>query len=83
MSTAIDYKQFETLLSKLVSNEFKAVSEDLKSQHKEIRNDILNFKDEIIGEIQDLKQESSVTSSYRKLIANHESRISTLESVSQ
>lgn len=83
MPKTIDYQQIEVLLGALVKSEFKVVLEELESQHKEIRNDILNFKDEIIGEISDLKQESQVVGNYRQLIANHESRISILEKTSQ
>ncbi len=83
MPNSIDYKQIQAFLGTLVKNEFSAIKEELEEQHKEIRNDILNFKDEIIGEIGDLKQETSVISNYRQLIANHESRISTLEKTSQ
>jgi len=59
------------------------IKDELATTKKELRrdlnNDILNFKDEIIGEIKTIKLETSVTASYRPILTDHEKRISTLE----
>ena len=64
------------LLEKHLITVIKKEAAETKS---DLKNDILNFKDEIMGEVKDLREEVSVTAGYRPLIADHESRITKLE----
>lgn len=45
----------------------------------ELKNDILTFKDQILFEINKLRDDITVTTGYRDIIQDHESRIETLE----
>ncbi len=45
----------------------------------ELKNDILTFKDQILFEINKLRDDITVTTGYRDMIQDHESRIETLE----
>mgnify|MGYP001563856651 CR=1 FL=1 len=76
-----------TTQSKQIDRRFEFQSE-LLEQHletqleetlKTLRSDNLNFKDEIISEIVTLRQETSVNSSHRLLLTDHEQRISKVE----
>ncbi len=66
----------EKHLVSVIKDELTATKEDLR---RDLNNDILNFKDEIIGEIKTLRLETSATASYRPMLTDHEKRISTLE----
>ncbi len=62
--------------------EFKKVfvtREEFREELREVRNDMLSFKDEILGEIQSLRQEIQITIGYRGAIEDHEQRIQVLE----
>jgi len=50
---------------------------DEKTQ--EMRNENATFKDEMLGEIQNLRDDMEVTKGYGDRIEDHEERISTLE----
>ncbi|MEK7079614.1 MAG: hypothetical protein AAB929_06085 [Patescibacteria group bacterium] len=45
----------------------------------ELKNDILSFKDQILFEINKLRDDITVTTGYRDMIQDHEARIETLE----
>lgn len=45
----------------------------------ELKNDILSFKDQILFEINKLRDDVTVTTGYRDMIQDHEARIETLE----
>lgn len=51
----------------------------LKEVRIELKGDILNFKDEILGEIVKLREDVTVTTGYRDIIENHENRLIKLE----
>lgn len=71
-----------TLSQKLdvIEKHFISVLDANKEElRRDLNNDILNFKDEIIGEIKTLRLETSATASYRPMLTDHEKRISTLE----
>jgi hypothetical protein len=46
---------------------------------KELKNDILQFKDDILGEIVKLREEVAVVNGYRDKIENHEERLEAIE----
>lgn len=46
---------------------------------KRLKNDIYKFKDEILGEIQNLRDDMQVTRGYGDRIEEHEERITALE----
>jgi hypothetical protein len=50
---------------------------DQKIDH--LRNDIVQFKDDILHEIVDLRDDITVATGYRDSLENHEQRITTLE----
>lgn len=45
----------------------------------ELKNDILSFKDQVLFEINKLRDDVTVTTGYRDMIQDHEVRIETLE----
>lgn len=45
----------------------------------ELKNDILTFKDQILHEINKLREDITVTTGYRDMIEDHEARIEVLE----
>jgi len=55
----------------------KQDGEDLRH---ELRNDLLDFKDAIITEIKELRQETEINSSFRQRIEKQDKRIDRLES---
>lgn len=69
----------EKHLVSVIKDELATHKEELR---RDLNNDILNYKDEIIGEIKTIKLETSVTASYRPILTDHEKRISTLEKTS-
>ena len=54
-------------------------TEYLDGKIKDLGNDVLNFKVEILGEIKSLREEVHVTTNYRDMIASNEKRIEQLE----
>ena len=46
---------------------------------RELKNDILQFKDDILFEIKAMREELAIVIGYRQTIENHEERISMLE----
>lgn len=50
-----------------------------KTDFKELREDIVKFKDEILDEIRDLREEVTVVTGYKDTIEDHENRIVSLE----
>ncbi len=77
----------EEKLTKLIKTQFKFYSEvlgdrveyQLEEATKVLHSENLNFKDEIISEIKDLRQETTVNSSHRRILTDHEARISKVE----
>lgn len=53
--------------------------DELKNVVTGLREDIVKFKDEVVGEIKDLREEVAVVTGYKDTIEEHEDRISTLE----
>ncbi|MDO8609230.1 MAG: hypothetical protein Q7R95_01660 [bacterium] len=54
----------------------------IKAFRQELKEDIVNFKDSILTEIVKLREDIAVTTGYRDMIEDHETRISKLESKS-
>jgi len=76
MSLSQKLDVMENHLVSVIKDELATTKEELRH---DLNNDILNFKDEIIGEIKTLKLETAVTATYRPILTDHEKRISTLE----
>ncbi len=53
--------------------------EDFDDYKQEVNNNILNFKDEILTEIKELRIETEVNSSFRNKIDKQDKRIGRLE----
>ncbi len=53
--------------------------EDFDDYKQEVNNNILNFKDEILTEIKELRIETEVNSSFRSKIDKQDKRIGRLE----
>ena len=58
---------------------FFMTKEEFEDAMRIQNNNILNFKDEILTEIVELRQETDVNSSFRQKFDNHETRIQHLE----
>lgn len=54
-------------------------TEFLEGKIDSLRNDVLDFKVEILGEIKSLREEVHVTTNYRDMIASNKKRIEQLE----
>jgi len=63
-------------IGRLVTDITTVLNDSLK---KEVKDDIYRFKDEILGEIQNLRDDMQVTKGYGDRIENHEERITSLE----
>jgi len=63
-------------IGRLITNITSVLNEALESR---LNNDIYKFKDEILGEIQNLRDDIQVTKGYGDRIEDHEERISALE----
>ncbi len=55
------------------------ISKNSNSLKNELKNDILQFKDDILTEIIHLRDDFAVLTGYRDSIENHETRIDELE----
>lgn len=71
-------KKIDTLRNEM-NHEFAKVRKELAETKVELKNDIVTFKDEIIGEIRDIQIDSEVIRSYSDRLENHDSRITKLE----
>lgn len=68
------------LISQLFSDEF---SEKFSDARKQLKEDLLDFKDEILSEVQKLREDVNVVTGYKDQIEDHETRIGKLEKVLQ
>ena len=59
--------------------QFFMTKDEFTDAHQEIRNDILNFKDEILTEIVELRQKTDINSSFRSKIEKQDKRLDRLE----
>ncbi len=59
--------------------ELKGEINDVKQVIAHVKEDIIQFKDDILHEIIDLRDDITVTTGYRDMIENHEQRITDLE----
>lgn len=55
------------------------ISEGNKSLKKELEEKIISFKDAILKEIRDLREEVTIVTGYKDQIEDHETRIEKLE----
>ncbi len=56
--------------------------DDFNEFRGEIKNDILQFKDDILWEIKAMREEMTIMIGYRGTIEDHEQRIKILEEIS-
>ncbi|KKR32440.1 MAG: hypothetical protein UT63_C0044G0007 [Candidatus Gottesmanbacteria bacterium GW2011_GWC2_39_8] len=63
----------------LTKTDLSAIKALVDSAKKELKDDIANFKDEIIGRIQKSDEELAVIAGNKDQLENHEERIGTLE----
>lgn len=68
------------LISQLFSDEF---SEKFSEARKKLKEDLVNFKDEILSEVKKLREEVTVVTGYKDQIEDHDTRINKLEEVLQ
>ena len=57
----------------------KLFEEELLGARRLLTDDILMFKDEIVGELQKLRDEVTIVTGYKDQIENHEDRIEKIE----
>lgn len=70
------------MLTKIDINKLKEVFVT-KGEFKDLKNDIVAFKDEILHEIIKLRDDITVVIGYRNMIEDHEQRIIKLEKTDQ
>ena len=73
-------KHFLTKKEFLVEKSDLFTKQDGEDLRHELRNDLLDFKDAIITEIKELRQETEINSSFRQRIEKQDKRIDRLES---
>lgn len=69
----------EDLLREFLENQTEHFTGYIDGKIKNLQNDILDFKVEILGEIKSLREEVHVTTNYRDMITSNEKRIEQLE----
>lgn len=70
------------MLTKIDINKLKEILVT-KDELKELKNNIISFKDEILHEIIKLREDITVVIGYRDMIEDHEQRIIKLEKTDQ
>ena len=70
------------MLTKIDINKLKEIFVT-KDEFKDLKNDIVTFKDEILHEIIKLRDDITVIIGYRDMIEDHEQRIIKLEKTEQ
>lgn len=70
--------QFKTFATE-ITEEIRELRTEMNKELQSMRDDIITFKDEMLGEMSDLRDDVAVTTGYRDLIADHEDRITRLE----
>lgn len=84
LATKADLKGFATkddLIGLANKDDLKkyATKDDLKNTEKVLRNDIVQFKDDILHELVKIRDDLDIVTGYRGLIADNEERIEKLE----
>ena len=54
--------------------------DNLENQFKDLKNEVLNMEDHIIRELKSMQLDQQVSLSHRREIADHETRITNIES---
>lgn len=72
MLTKSDIHQIRELFTELLTQAFTVVK-------KELKEEIVIFKNEILKEIQGLREEVAVVTGYKDQIEDHEERITSIE----
>lgn len=65
----------------LTRSDLKLIKELLNEQQKIIEEKMIRFKDEILHEIVDLRDDVAVITGYRDMIEDHEIRLTSVEKV--
>ena len=78
MSNTNDYATKEEVRL-IVREEVKEDLAEVKKVLAKVKDDIIEFKDEILHEIVNLRDDVTVTTSYRQLIEEHKQHIADLE----
>lgn len=63
---------------KLISELF---SDKFSESRKLLKDDLLTFKDQILGEIKKLREDVTIVTSYKDQIEDHETRIDKVEDI--
>ena len=66
-------------IKQLIKDEISEGISPLKKEISTMKEDIIQFKDEILKEIVDLRDYIAVTTGYRDMIEDHDIRIAKLE----
>jgi len=72
MLTHNDLTKIDQLIQKRTQGSEKRVK-------KAIKEDVLKFKDEVLGEIQDLRDDVAVVTGYRQMLENHDQDLEKLK----
>ena len=66
---------------KAITNELKDYIDDkVETLRRNIVDDVQNFQDAVITEVREIKQETIVNASHRKILTDHEIRLTKVES---
>ena len=63
----------------LTKKDLQLIQNQIDESKSDLREDILNFKIEILGEIKAMREELAVVIGYRQHIADHDDRIERIE----
>jgi len=77
MITDADIKKLKTVFATKDDLKAFATKDDLKAYAT--KNDLIDFKDAILHEIQNLRDDITVTTGYRDTIEDHEDRLEVIE----
>jgi len=63
----------------ITQQDIKTIQSMIDTNHQSLKNDILQFKDEILTEIVHLRDDFAILTGYRDSLEDHEQRIDELE----
>jgi hypothetical protein len=79
VTSIVEEKVTSIVEDKVTSIVVEKVTDIIAENNRTLRNEIIQFKDDILGEIVKLREDVAVVNGYKDQIEDHESRLVTVE----